>query len=322
MFVSLNTSQSIVDLMPTVAWHSDVNRILDRFVKVFNETLSSCDLQCLSKAGCEALCTSKLSSRELKIQFLSKDDALSIQPLFTPNPFSCHVYLYFYLYLHPLRQFNVSSVLYKDEKCTTWRTRTFEALLPYDKDSTSTLHLPTMEMVDLNEISLDMLENEFRTLKRTILPDSQPSTTDQPSIATGQNAAKSSASVNQNDVAATQTKRDEKLTPPDTAAANAASSRKEIDPDANKNTASAQPKPDQTGGKIDTQTDSSKPDPQSSGQSQTQAGSISSWLLGIGGVGLAGGGLYAWHQSRKRASQKENAVQSYPIRQMRENLHR
>jgi hypothetical protein len=131
----------------------------------------------------------------------------------------------------------------------------------------------------------------------------QAASADQPSTTPAQNAAQSSASTNQNDAPAAQTKKDDKLTPPDIA-------HKKIDPDAGKNTPPAQPKPDQTTGKTDTKTPSPKPNQQSSQQSQ-QTGSNPNWLLGLGTVGGGAGlaGLFTWHKARKREAQKQKVLQ-------------
>ncbi len=132
----------------------------------------------------------------------------------------------------------------------------------------------------------------------------QTATLDQLSTPTAQNVAKSSPSANQNGAPMTQTKKEEKQTPPDTQPANTASAQKK---DLNADKASAQSKPDQTPEKRDADADSAKPNQNSSNQSQTNTSSSSNWLLGVGAVGGGAGlaGLYAWRQSNKRKAEQE-----------------
>lgn len=90
-----------------------------------------------------------------------------------------------------------------------------------------------------------------------------------------------------------------KTTQPAPQPANTPAAQKK-DPDANE--AFAQSKPDLTAGK----TPSAKPNPTPPNQPQTNTGSSTDWLLGVGIIGGGAGiaGLYAWHQSKKRNLQK------------------
>ena len=185
-----------------------------------------------------------------------------------------------------------------------------------DQPSTTTAQNVAQSSASTNQNGVPLTQTKKE--EKQTPPDPQPANTDsakekdldadkasaQPKPDETPEKRDSDADSAQNDVPLTQTKKEEKQTPPDTQPSDTASA-KEKDLDADK--ASAQPKPDETPEKRDSNADSAKPNQNSSNHSQTNTGSSSNWLLGIGaiggGVGLAG--LYARHQSKKRQAQKE-----------------